>query len=236
PLVDCNGDIFAVLAGRPQDDGYAEDADRAWAFIREQTDAEHWTARERRPHHRGTYIAMHIGISYGKGQQQPGRLGLETHGLLAERLLNYGPVQRIAAFGSSAFQLWSPRLYAYYKDHLDALYTQMPHLRQNFICSIFPCATFNIGDRVRMYKHRDSLNCPFGWCIITALGRFNPNRGGHIILWETKMVVEFPHASTILIPSATITHSNVPVADGDLCTSFTQFCSGNLFRYVDNGY
>lgn len=50
------------------------------------------------------------------------------------------------------------------------------------------------------------------------------------------MVIEFPHASTILIPSATITHSNVPVADGDLRTSFTQFCSGNLFRYVDNGY
>ncbi|PBK75394.1 hypothetical protein ARMSODRAFT_1049561, partial [Armillaria solidipes] len=78
-------------------------------------------------------------------------------------------------------------------------------------------------------KHQDCLNCPFGWCIITALGRFNSNCSGHIILWEMKMVIEFPHASTILIPSVIITHSNVPIANSDLHTSFMQFCSGNLF-------
>ncbi|PBK85158.1 hypothetical protein ARMGADRAFT_942361, partial [Armillaria gallica] len=86
------------------------------------------------------------------------------------------------------------------------------------------------------YKHRDSLNCPFGWCVITALGCFNLKLGGHVVLWELKMVVEFPHASTILIPSATVTHSNVPVAKGNLRSSFMQFCPGSLLWLVDNNF
>lgn len=50
------------------------------------------------------------------------------------------------------------------------------------------------------------------------------------------MVIEFPAGSTILIPSATLTHSNTPVRDGETRLSFTQFCAGGIFRYVDNGF
>lgn len=50
------------------------------------------------------------------------------------------------------------------------------------------------------------------------------------------MVMEFPHASTILILSAMVMHSNVPAAEGDLHTSFMQFCPGGLFHFVDNGF
>jgi hypothetical protein len=80
------------------------------------------------------------------------------------------------------------------------------------------------------------LNCPFGLCAIQALGDFDPKFGGHLILWEVKKVVEFPPGSLVLIPSATITHSNTPVRLGETRTSFTQFCAGGLFRYVDNGF
>lgn len=112
----------------------------------------------------------------------------------------------------------------------------MPSLRRIFPASIFPSAAFNFGPNVRTFKHRDVFNCPFGFCTIQALGRFNPRKGGHIILWEPKLVIEFPPASLILIPSATITHSNVPVAEGDERASFTQYCTGGLFRYVDAGF
>lgn len=112
----------------------------------------------------------------------------------------------------------------------------MPQLRRNFPKSIFPCAAFNFGPATCTRKHRDALNCPFGMCAIQALGDFDPKLGGHLILWETKKVVEFPPGSLILIPSATITHSNTPVQPGETRTSFTQFCAGALFRFVDNGF
>jgi hypothetical protein len=112
----------------------------------------------------------------------------------------------------------------------------MPHLRRNFINSPFPAAAFNFGPNVWTFKHRDRLNCPFGWCAIQALGHFDPKVGGHLILWDLKMVIEFPPGALILIPSATIMHSNIPVQQGDRRVSFTQFCPGGLFRYVDNGF
>lgn len=84
--------------------------------------------------------------------------------------------------------------------------------------------------------HRDILNCAFGWCAIQALGHFDPKKGGHIVLWEARLIVEFPPGSLILIPSATITHSNIRVASGDVRSSFTQYAPGGLFRYVDYGF
>lgn len=80
------------------------------------------------------------------------------------------------------------------------------------------------------------MNCLFGMCAIQALGDFDPRLGGHLILWEIKKVVEFPPGSLVLIPSATITHSNTPIQPGETRTSFTQFCAGALFRFVDNGF
>ena len=49
-------------------------------------------------------------------------------------------------------------------------------------------------------------------------------------------MIEFPHGSTILIPSATIMHSNIPVQEGNTRVSFMQYCAGGIFRYIDNGF
>ncbi|KAJ2922153.1 hypothetical protein H1R20_g14941, partial [Candolleomyces eurysporus] len=40
----------------------------------------------------------------------------------------------------------------------------------------------------------------------------------------------------ILIPSATLIHVNTPVQPGERRISFTQFCAGGLFRYIDNNF
>jgi hypothetical protein len=56
------------------------------------------------------------------------------------------------------------------------------------------------------------------------------------VLWDLKLVVEFPPDALILLPSATIAHSNIPVDTGDKHILFTQFTSGGLFRYTDNRF
>ncbi|KAF8146271.1 hypothetical protein K438DRAFT_1781143 [Mycena galopus ATCC 62051] len=174
-------------------------------------------------HHRGLFAVINIGLSYGKGQT--------TGWLLTNPYLN-----RLASFADSAFALWVPRLYAHYRAYDAALRHRYPHLRCPFECSIFFCAAVNFGPNLWTYQHRDVLNLPFGWCAVQALGNFDATKGGHLVLWDLKLVVEFPAGALILLPSATITHSNIPVQPGEERVSFTQFSAGGIFRYVDNNF
>jgi len=116
------------------------------------------------------------------------------------------------------------------------LYAEYLHLKRNFLNSIFACCTFNFGPYACAFDHTDPANLPFGWCTITALGPFDPTRGGHLVLWDLKIVIEFPPGSTILIPSATLRHSNVAIQPGEKRFSFTQYTAGGLFRWVDHGF
>jgi hypothetical protein len=142
----------------------------------------------------------------------------------------------LISFPSGAFALWAPRLYWHYHKNDQKLCTEHPHLHRPFVGSIFSCAAFNFGPNVWTFRHRDVLNCAFGWCAIQALGDFDPAKGGHLVLWDLKLVIEFPPGALVLIPSATLAHSNIPVQPGNTRASFTQFTAGGLFRYVDNGY
>jgi hypothetical protein len=132
--------------------------------------------------------------------------------------------------------MWAPRLYKYYHEHDTKLHHHLPHLRRLFPRSVFSCAAFNFGPNVWTFKHRDVLNLPFGWCALQAAGPFDPTKGGHLVLWDLMLVIEFPPGALVLIPSATLSHSNVPVQAGDKRISFTQFTAGGIFRYVDNGF
>lgn len=118
---------------------------------------------------------------------------------------------------------------------LDALLENDKDLKKPFPRSAYPTAAFNLGPSVCTFKHRDPLNCPFGLCAIQALGDFDPTKGGHFVLWDLGIYIQFPPGSLILIPSATLVHSNTPVAKHESRASFTQYCGSGLFRYVDNG-
>ncbi|KAJ7724706.1 hypothetical protein B0H14DRAFT_2268574, partial [Mycena olivaceomarginata] len=69
-------------------------------------------------------------------------------------------------------------------------------------------------------------------CAVQSLGPFNAAKGGHLVLWDLKMVVEFPTGALILLPSATISHFNVALEVGEERISFTQFTAGGLFWWV----
>ncbi|KAJ7023106.1 hypothetical protein C8F04DRAFT_970503 [Mycena alexandri] len=235
PIVDAHGRIIAILAGRPNDPSYVADVQRAYEAMAQEREQAKFAADMSR-HRRGPFVVLNCGIGYSKGQRVPAHMNNGEHAAILQRLLGNRNVVRMATYASAAFNLWAPKVYRYYRDHDERLRARFSDLEPNFPKSVFSAAAFNFGPNVWTFKHRDVLNAPFGMCTITAMGPFDATKGGHIILWELKLVIEFPAASTILIPSATITHSNLPVQDGDERASFTQYTGGGLMRFVDNGF
>ncbi|KAF8200543.1 hypothetical protein K438DRAFT_2110717 [Mycena galopus ATCC 62051] len=51
-----------------------------------------------------------------------------------------------------------------------------------------------------------------------------------------RVVIRFPPGSTILLPSAIIRHSNVPVGAHETRSSFVQYTAGGIFRWIRNGF
>ena len=136
----------------------------------------------------------------------------------------------------ATFKTWAPRLHERYAQNLAALQHDDRSLRFPFRFSVFPSTTYNLGPRTATYPHLDYFNAAFGWCAITALGTYDYTKGGHLILWDLDLVIEFPPGSTIFIPSAVMSHSNVAISEGECRYSVTQYAAGGLFRWVDNGF
>ncbi|KAJ7801387.1 hypothetical protein B0H14DRAFT_2386470, partial [Mycena olivaceomarginata] len=235
PLVDIHGRVFSVLAGQPCKQNYQASVHTAYELITKEGIAAGFSAYMRK-HRRGLFTAINVGLTYGKGCTAPSWLNNKVHTPLTERLLADPAINRMANFASGVFALWAPRLYQQYHNNNEKLRIKLPDLRRPFVGSIFSCAAFNFGPNVWTFRHRDVLNLTFGWCAIQALGDFDPTKGGHLVLWDLKLVIEFLPGALVLIPSATLSHSNIPVQPGDTRVSFTQFTAGGLFRYVDNRY
>ncbi|KAJ6546007.1 hypothetical protein DFH09DRAFT_927467 [Mycena vulgaris] len=235
PLVDNQGRIIAVLVGQPRHNAYREAVERAFWAIRDAGDKECFPASMRR-HHRGLFAAVNVGLSYGKGQMTPGWLNNKEYTVSHLNYVCYKPPKRQElGLKSSQHPIFVPVDYKINLLRLLSLHKSHPDLRHPFAHSAFFCATFNFGRNVWMFKHRDVLNLVFGWCVIQALSHFDPRKGGHLVLWDLKLVIEFPPGTLILLPSVTIAHSNVPVQDTEERVSFTQFSASGIFRYFDNG-
>ncbi|KAJ7041445.1 hypothetical protein C8F04DRAFT_1208408 [Mycena alexandri] len=114
-------------------------------------------------------------------------------------------------------------LFMYFQTQMSLLRDWNPSMVWNTAVTVFAACTFNFGPHALTLPHLD-------------FGRFNPDRGGHLILWDLKLVIRFPPGSTILIPSAIIRHSNVPIAADEFRCSFVQYTAGGLFRFIRNGF
>ncbi|OJT12466.1 hypothetical protein TRAPUB_10992, partial [Trametes pubescens] len=236
PLLDNASRVFAVLAGSPKDvDGWAQvnhDAQQAFDAARSMYRLE----PKQISHRRGSFPAVAAGISFGGGQKHVNNLVHSVHnqGIIGQ-LLNHPAVQRIAGFGDAAFKLYAPRLHGYYAKTMQTLLEDNATLKPNFRNSVFGCATFNLGPQVITSVHTDHLNLPAGWCAVTSIGDFDPKEGGHLLLWDLNLMIEFPPGSLILIPSAILRHSNTVVRSYERRYSFTQYSAGGLFRWVECG-
>ncbi|TRM56351.1 hypothetical protein BD626DRAFT_541377 [Schizophyllum amplum] len=238
--------VIACLAGRPSDGAKSgrtpleadwTTATSSLADAIERQRSRTTFGKAARDHRRGMFGAQAQGISHGGGQLRPANL---KHSKTMTKVLLFlvalPSMIRAAHFSSSVYGTWAPLIHALSGDTLDALLASDPDLKRNFEASVWACITINFGPRTVTFPHRDYANLAFGWCAITALGRFDPDKGGELILWDCKMIIRFPPGSTILIPSAILKHSNTRIALSERRYSVTQYTAGAIFRWVEHGF
>lgn len=134
------------------------------------------------------------------------------------------------------FSYYYPKISAQYTTYLQRLFEKHEYLEHNFTNSIFPACSFNVSEQSLCFQHTDFNNWASGICPITSGGNYNPKLGGHLVLFDLKLVIEFPPGSTILIPSSTLSHGNTSIQHGETRVAFTQYAAGSLFRWVDYGF
>ncbi|TFK70520.1 hypothetical protein BDN72DRAFT_766345, partial [Pluteus cervinus] len=241
-ILDGDGRIVTVLVGRPQKDSSGWDAlirgvAELMEAFRRTGDEESLFSGDQRQHRRGNFVALSRGISYGGGQREPKNLahGARLHQLLQD-FVNENSVKRIAGFQNCAFAAFAPKLYLHYVSKLRQLYDD-PRLNlvRNWPNSILPCATFNFGPKTSTFLHTDPGNAAYGWCIVTALGNFNHQVGGCLILPDLDVVCQIPSGSTYITMSAILQHGNTSIQEDEARMSMTQYCAGGLLRWVANG-
>ncbi|KAJ7636841.1 hypothetical protein FB45DRAFT_907465 [Roridomyces roridus] len=236
PILDAHRRVIAVLGGRPNDEDWPEVHGGAHMMMQERLPRLCLT--HDRLHHRRaqtSFAAVSRGPSFGSGQTEPVELRNNvTNTQLTDELMAHEYFKRIALFANSLLMLWAPRLYLYYQVQMEKL-CSWRKLRWNFPGCAFAGATFNFGPRTITAPHVDFANLAWGWCSITALGNFDPDVGGMLILWHLKLVIRFPPGSTVLIPSALVKHSNTPIGKNETRTSFAQYTAGGLFHWLWNG-
>ncbi|KAJ7678317.1 hypothetical protein DFH06DRAFT_1423071 [Mycena polygramma] len=239
PIIDSFGRIIAVLGGTPRDRaGWADLTEEASTLMKNRS--ENLSYSEEDLHHRRAqepYPSVSRGVSHGGGQKEPGNLQNNTANTrVTDELMKEPVFQRLSKWANLLFIIFAPLLATYYQAQIGLLADWKPSLVWNFAGTVFAACTFNFGPRAITVPHLDFGNLSWGWCVITALGWFDPDLGGHLILWDLKLIIRFPPGSTILIPSAIIRHSNVPVRSHEIRFSFTQYTAGGLFRWIRNGF
>ncbi|RDB18124.1 hypothetical protein Hypma_000435 [Hypsizygus marmoreus] len=210
-LTDKEGRIITYFAGVPKGDtswpAVTSGADKFMGDMRLRGHEQSAFTAEQLTGRRGDFVALACGVSHGGGQTLP-----------------------------AAFAYCAPKVYEVYKTNLDALFAHDKTLRANFSNSIFPATTFNLGPITITLEHTDHGNVAYGLCALTALGDYDPKFGGHLILFDLGLVIEFPPGSTILLPSSVLRHGNCRIQDGETRRSISQYCAGGLFRWVRYGF
>ncbi|KAJ8089791.1 hypothetical protein PM082_018367 [Marasmius tenuissimus] len=186
---------------------------------------------------RGTSPASAFGISHGGGQKQPMNLShsVKTNEVL-EDLLRQPLFEQASLDANYWLEFYAPRAHHYQQTTLKTLEAHDRTLKRNYNDTIFAACTWNFGPQFASYAHLDSNNYAHTWCAITAFGDYNPKHGGHLILWDLGIIIEFPPGATILIPSALLLHSNTLVQSGETRYSFVQYSAGALARWIEQGF
>ncbi|RPD67633.1 hypothetical protein L226DRAFT_474624, partial [Lentinus tigrinus ALCF2SS1-7] len=236
-IVDNDGRILALFTGSPEEaDDWEQVAQDASEAISEARERCHFKLAQL-VHLRGEYPTEGMGSSFGGGSTKPGAIkNTPRNAEVMAALCNHPAIRCIAGFGSTMLATYAPRVYLKVRRRLRSLYARYPTLHLNFDNSIYPAAHINFGPNSVCYEHTDFANDPVNWCHVCALGRYDPTKGGHIILFNLRLAVEFPPGAGILIPSGILRHGNVAIQKGEMRQAFTQFCPGGLLRWVDAGF
>ncbi|KAM6490217.1 hypothetical protein JOM56_014194, partial [Amanita muscaria] len=231
-LLDWERYVVGALAGQPRDEDWERLHKKAFRALRSTSKKIMYSKKEVN-NRRGHFPTVAHGISFGGGQRRPGylRQSSEQKERALEALMKKPEIQRLCGFASGI-----QKNYNYMKDTVDTIRSKLK-LRREYDSKVgaFPARSFNLGKRTASLPHRDYTNLAHSWCTITALGCFNPKLGGHLVLWDFGLLVEFPPGSAILIPSALFLHSNTTIQEGKARHSIVQYAAGGLFCWVNNG-
>ncbi|KAJ4473241.1 hypothetical protein C8R41DRAFT_775790, partial [Lentinula lateritia] len=232
-LTDSDHRVMACFVDEADDEGFRQATREMTELILQAQEATAWKKKEKQ-HRRGAFPALARGISYGKGQPEPMRLGGDRQDVM-EDLLAHPCFRRVAGFQSAALSTWFPCCYRealYRKRQLNQL---RPKLLPNFDNSVYSCMTVNFGPQTWTYIHTDSKNDPCLPCAVTSGGNYSWKLGGHMVLWDFGIILEFPPGTTILLSSAFLRHSNIPVLKGETRVSVTQYSAGSIRRWLEYG-
>ncbi|KAJ7358052.1 hypothetical protein DFH08DRAFT_686859 [Mycena albidolilacea] len=237
PIVDSEKCVCTVYGGIPDTPNFMRDVYDPAVEAMEIARAQASLSESRLYHRRGNWASHTTGATHGTGCDEPGDFvnGIINTAVILTLVSNAAFID-LAEFGSGLFSIWAPHLFQFYIDYMGSFYLKNPKLQRPFVNSIWSACTFNLGPRTCAFRHRDFANLAYGWCAITALGTFDYTKGGHLILWDCKLILEFPPGCTILIPSAAIFRSNTRIAEHETRYSFTQYTAGALFRWVERGF
>ncbi|KAL0566703.1 hypothetical protein V5O48_015299 [Marasmius crinis-equi] len=231
--------IGMITTGPRKDKTWKSNADNAVKTIKElrpQCNFPPWVYGPKT--RRGPINNINWGISLGNGQPEP--MELNDQGVkrkaVVEAIRQDSAFVRIALFMTMVFLTWAPKLCLYYATTMTKILEHYPHLSLPFSGCVFAAFAVNFGPQTVCLPHRDTKNLAFGWCAITALGNFDWTKGGHLVLWDLRLVVEFPPGATIFIPSALVCHFNTSIQPHEERYSFTCYTSGALFRWADHGF
>src|ERR1700753_3538299 len=92
----------------------------------------------------------------------------------------------------AVFEDFAQELHSFCEKTLSELGERRPELRRPFHNTAFGSMTFNFGPVVCTQPHRDMMNLSWGWCSVTALGNYAHPKGGHLVLWDVGVVIQFP--------------------------------------------
>ncbi|KAF9009765.1 hypothetical protein BDZ89DRAFT_964684, partial [Hymenopellis radicata] len=238
PLVDAQGRMFGVVHCAPRDEERwnAEVIQDMATCIEEGRAALNFTEKQRN-HKRGAFPAVNVGVGFGGGRKVAGNIFVnkKTRRFM-NTLLKRRSFWRWSGFMNSAFQTYNEDMYREYAANKASLRASDGTLNWNFDNSVFAALAVNFSDNVICEDHTDDSNKPDGWCGVTSMGLFDPQKGGQMVLWDLKVILDFPSGTTNFIPSALVRHSNLPIQKGEKRYSATQYTGGGLFRWVYNGF
>ncbi|PBK88590.1 hypothetical protein ARMGADRAFT_937328, partial [Armillaria gallica] len=239
PVVDVQRRVIAYLAGQPRDNFIPvrneilhlfEHARQECMFTEKYTNTR-----------RGIFAFLTCGISFGGGQVRPGNLRASPcHQTVIDEIRGNWAIGRLVGFIDHALSLHFAMIYieSYtgafeeYESILTQTIRRIPSLHCNWSRSPFASAMFNLGPTTSMLHHRDYLNSTLGVCAIYCDSNFDYTHGGHLVLWDLKLAIQFPPGSTIFIPSALFEHSNTVIQPGETRISFTQYLAAGLFWWI----
>ncbi|KAJ3753400.1 hypothetical protein EV360DRAFT_53524 [Lentinula raphanica] len=239
-LVDAQDRVVAALGGVPggsAGEDWKSVADDASAALEQCYVASTFTKAQTHGR-RGDFASRTVGFGYGNGRSKPQnfRVRGKVNQAAMSSLVEERSFRRICLYQGSIFNAFNHKCYKECMKMKADLLQKQPELRTCLPHSPFAALTVNLSPQSWSPPHMDADNWVSSWCADTALGHFNPDKGGQLVLWDLGLVIRFPPGSTILFPSALITHSTLPIQADETRYAILQYSSGGLFRWRENGF